>query len=95
MILLFQLGTELLEVQVTDDREFFIKAKMTNGKFVPYREMVQKSGQEGREADITERIIKSREVLPTPEDVECYIKYEFLRSPDLMKYGVRHLRTAW
>lgn len=92
MIITFQVGSELISAQVDEERTLSMRSKLTNNEFIPFTEMVGRSGQSGMEAELTQTIIRS---LPTVEDVEFYVRTEFLRNHDLMRFGIRHIKTQW
>lgn len=79
MIIHFQVGPELISVKVTPQREFLAKGRVTNGEFIPFTELVRRSKQDGRAAEITERRMKCQHCLPTMDDVAWYINDEFRR----------------
>ena len=95
MILGFFTNAGLLEVQVSADRVISIRGRMTNHQFIPLEELIVKSGQGGRAADITQRIIICPHCLQDFEDVHEFIKNEFLKNPELQAGGIRYLDTRW
>lgn len=95
MIITFNVGGGLIDVKVDSDRRLFCRGPLTNDKWLLFRDMVERSGQDGSAAEITERRLSCRYCLPDDKSVEFYVIDEFLRSPALMRVGISHVGTRW
>lgn len=84
MILTFVVMGEIIQFRVDKDRILFMRGRHTNNSWIAFSEAVKVSKQEGKEAEMTEKIVKC---LPELDDVEWYVKHECKRM------GLEHLRT--
>lgn len=91
MIISFLLGNELIQCRVDKDRVLSMRGRMTNDQWISFEELVTKSGQDGRAALITQKIVRSTGL--TDEEIEFFIRDEFLRTPGLK--GLEYVKTAW
>lgn len=93
MIIIFQIGTEILNVKIDDERRLSFFSRFTNNQYVDFDKLVQSSGQDSAIAAMTKRIVSCRHCLPENKDVELYILDEFKRTPGMQ--GLRHIKTEF
>lgn len=89
MMLTFRASTEIVQVKIDDKRQLLFSGRMTNNTFIPFRDMIMRSGQQGLDADIAERRMKCLHCLPDDKSLEHYVIDEMRRA------GLVHLKTEW
>ena len=93
MIVSFRVSDEILDVMIDEERRMFFRGKLTNNQFIKYGELVEKSGQGGLAAEITERRVACKQCLRDDKEVEFYVIDELVRNPVLQRLGVIHIGT--